>query len=117
MEDLLAFLDELEQDEVLKKAFLEAEDFDDICKLAKSYGYYFTVDELEEYYLQQVSGGAFVHTENQAGTLTQHVDGDNNVVMNYGDVTVAKGYVDGSQKTPMTYEQKMAVLGMLFGGR
>ena len=112
MEDLLAFLDELEQDEDLKKAFLEVKDFDEICRLAKSYGYYFTVDELEAYYLEQVAGGAFVHNENQRGTLTQNINGNNNTAINYGDVTVAEGYVDGTQKAQV---DPVAVLGMLFG--
>lgn len=112
MEDLLAFLDELEQDEDLKKAFLEVKDFDDVCRLAKSYGYYFTVDELEEYYMQQVAGGSLVHTENKTGTLTQNINGNNNTAINYGDVTVADGYVDGTQKVSV---DPMAVLGLLFG--
>ncbi len=112
MEDLLAFLDELEQDEDLKKAFLKAKDFDDVCRLAKSYGYYFTVDELEEYYMQQVSGGALVHNESKTGALTQIIEGSNNMAINYGDVTVADGYVGGQQKAQV---DPMAVLGMLFG--
>lgn len=111
MEDLLAFLDELEQDEDLKKAFLEVKDFDDVCRLAKSYGYYFTVDELEEYYLQQVAGGSLVNSESKKGTINQNVSGNGNVVMNYGDATVAD-YAEGTQKPQV---DPMAVLGMLFG--
>ena len=111
MEDLLAFLDELEQDEDLKRAFMEVKDFDDICRLAKRYGYYFTVDELEEYYMQQVSGGSFVHEENNTGNISQNVNGDGNVVMNYGDVTVAD-YVEGTQTAQV---DPMAVLELLFG--
>lgn len=112
MEDLLAFLDELEQDEDLKKAFLEVKDFDGICGLAKSYGYYFTVDELEAYYLEQVAGGALITSNSQTGTLTQNINGNNNMAINYGDVTVADGYVDGTQKAQV---DPVAVLGMLFG--
>lgn len=112
MEDLLAFLDELEQDEDLKRAFMEVKDFDGVCRLAKSYGYYFTVDELEEYYMQQVSGGSFVHEENKAGKIEQIVNGDGNVVMNYGDATVTDGYVDMTEQAKV---DPTAVLGMIFG--
>lgn len=111
VEDLLAFLDELEQDEDLKRAFMEVKDFDDVCRLAKSYGYYFTVDELEEYYMQQASGGTLVHVENKTGMISQNVNGDGNFVMNYGDVTVAD-YAEGTQKPQV---DPMAVLGMIFG--
>ncbi len=114
VEDLLAFLDELEKDEDLKKAFLEVKGFADVCRLAKSYGYYFTVDELEEYYMQQVAGGSLVHEEIKTGTINQNVNGNGNFMMNYGDATVTDGYVDMTEQAKV---DPMAVLGMVLGKR
>lgn len=116
MSDLLAFFDEIEQDEDLGKAFSEVQALEDICKLAESYGYNFSAEELEDYYLQQVAGGGFtaVNKETYVGTIKQIVNGTGNLALNYGDVSVAGGSIDNGEKTKV---DPMAVLGVIFGSR
>ena len=116
MSDLLAFFDEIEHNEDLRHAFFELQDLDDICKLAKSYGYHFSIEELEDYYLQQVAGGGVtgVQKTNYTVSINQNVNGSGNVAVNYGDATAAGGSVDNSGKTKV---DPLAFLGALFGSR
>ena len=57
MKGLNDFLKHIDSDVELKEAFANSTDFDEVCSKAKKYGYQFTKNELEEAYLEDISGG------------------------------------------------------------
>ncbi len=54
-------------EEKLLKAVNEAKDLDEICKIAESYGYKITTEEIGDYYMQQVSGEVLVNVNCTTG--------------------------------------------------
>lgn len=96
MEELERFLNEVEQDEELLKAVNDAKDLDEICAIAKNYGYYITIEDLENYYMQQVSGGNLVDKSSYTVTLNQNVSGEYNTALNLGNIGLNSILSDGN---------------------
>ena len=111
MKTLEDFFKDIDVSEQLSTSFENTESISDLCEKAQKYGYNFTENELEECYLAAVSGG-LLDTDKSSynGKLNQRVKGNNNVQVNYGDVTVSGGNVSKEPSTPLNATQKMQLV-------
>lgn len=111
MKTLEDFLRDVDINEQLKVSLEDTESVAELCDKAKKHGYDFTEDELTEYYLDAVSGGfGDVDKSSYGGSLSQTIEGDHNVQINYGDVTVSGGDVSKEDSAPLTVDQKMQIV-------
>ncbi len=112
MQNINDFLKDLKTNDTLKKAFESTSDLKEVCRVAKQHGYEISEDDLMDYYLESVSGGAFVDKSSYSGSIYMDTDGDGNVQINTGSVTVSGGNVNMDGVSTV---DPMAVLKMLFG--
>ncbi len=75
------FLNDLKNNEKLQKKVEEAQIPKDACDMLKKEGYSVTEDEFTEFYLENVSGGAFDRTETTGNqSVSTNLNGNYNVV-------------------------------------
>lgn len=111
MKTLKDFLKDVYINEQLKVSLEDTESVAELCDKAKKHGYDFTEDELTEYYLDAVSGGLCdVDKSSYSGNLNQTIEGDGNIQINYGDVTVSGVDVSKGENVPITADQKMQMV-------
>ena len=118
MKTIKDFLNDIETNKQLKVSLENTKSVEEICKEAKKFGYDFSENELVEYYLDAVSGGfGDVDKSRYTGTLTQKIEGEQNIQVNYGNVIASGGDVSQNSSAPLTSEQKFQfVKGLLNRG-
>lgn len=111
MKNLEDFLNDLKNDEILRKEFEETKDQKQAMDLLKRKGYNVSEDELTELYLDSVSGGKISSTK-----LSQiiNVSGSGNVTSISGNQYAGCGSVTEEKKDKVQVNP-LDVLQLMFG--
>lgn len=114
MKTLKDFLNDISTNEQLGESFESFDSITELCNEANKRGYNFSEDELTEYYLDAVAGGAFIDntTTIQEVVHTSNINGNNNFLYSTLNVDFT---ADGTAKQNTQSIDKLAVLSMLLG--
>lgn len=115
MKNLENFLNDLKNDEILRKEFEETKDQKQAADLLKRKGYDVSEDELTELYLGAVSGGALVNKTEWNASQIINVNGSGNVTSISGDQTLGYNYGSSGGGSSKPLVDPMAVLQLMFG--
>lgn len=119
MKKLEDFLNDLKNDEKLRKEFEQTTDQKQAANLLKKKGYDVSEEELTELYLESVSGGFLDVTKTEwSATQNVNVDGSENIVSISGNQTLGYNYGGaGGENKNKPLIDPTTVLQIMFGNR